>query len=88
MLTGNVFGVLLSWPLLVLGLCGFVVRVASPAASLFGACPSFALLFFFSMVSKLTSAADLSIWQSLNCEGHRPKIRQLVGTHCSGEAQR
>ena len=84
MLTGNVFGVLLSWPLWALGLCGFLVRVGSPAASLFVACPSFALLFFLSVFFKVTSTADLSIWQSLNCKGRR----HLTGTPCSGEAQR
>ena len=36
----------------------------------------------------MTSTADLSIWQSLNCKGRRPKNRHLVGTPCSGEAQR
>ena len=88
MLTRNVFGILLFWPLWALGLCGFVVRVGSSAASLFVACPSFALLFLFSVFSKVTSTADLSIWQSLNCKGRRPKNRHLVGTPCSGEAQR
>ena len=61
-------GALLSWPMWVLGLCGFVVRVGSPAASLSVAFPFFALLF---------STAGLSIWQSLNCKGSRPKNQHL-----------